>query len=59
MAAQLMSRYVLIALIVVAALASAGCEAIVGIFKAGVWTGVVMVVLLIAVIGFVAAKVRG
>ena len=53
------SRYLLIALLVLAAVSATGCEAIAGIFKAGVWTGVVMVVLLIAIVGFVAAKVRG
>jgi hypothetical protein len=35
-----------------------GCEAIQGIFKAGVWFGVIAVVLVIAVVGFVAAKIR-
>ena len=54
-----LSRYLVIALVVLAAVSSAGCEAIAGIFKAGVWTGVVMVVVLIALVGFVAAKVRG
>jgi len=54
-----LSRYLLIVLLVLAAVTLPGCEAIVGIFKAGVWTGVVMVVILIAIIGFVAAKVRG
>jgi hypothetical protein len=52
-----MSRYLLVALLVLVAVAAPGCEAIVGIFKAGVWTGIVMVVLIVAVIGFVAAKV--
>ena len=54
-----LSRYLLIVLLVLAAVTLPGCEAIVGIFKAGVWTGVVMVVIHIAIIGFVAAKVRG
>lgn len=54
-----LSRYLLIVLLVLAAVTLPGCEAIVGIFKAGVWTGVVMVVILIAIIGVVAAKVRG
>ena len=54
-----LSRYLLIVLLVLAAVTLPGCESIVGILKAGVWTGVVMVVILIAIIGFVAAKVRG
>ena len=58
MRAAWLSRYV-IGLLVLASVMSAGCEAIAGIFKAGVWTGVVMVVILIALVGFVAAKIRG
>jgi hypothetical protein len=54
-----LSRYWMIALLVLASVTVAGCEAVAGIFKAGVWTGVVMVVILIAVIGFVATKIRG
>jgi uncharacterized membrane protein YkvI len=59
MAVQWMSRYQLLTLLVMASLASAGCEVIGDIFKAGVWVGVLMVVVLIAVVGFIAAKVRG
>jgi hypothetical protein len=44
--------------IVALALVTTGCEAIEGIFKAGVWTGVIAVVLLLAIIGFVAMRVR-
>jgi hypothetical protein len=54
-----LSRYWMIALLVLASMTVAGCDAIVGIFKAGVWTGVVMVVVLIAIIGFVATRIRG
>jgi hypothetical protein len=54
-----LSRYLPIVLVVLAAVTFSGCEAIAGIFKAGVWTGVVMVVILIAIVGFVATKVRG
>jgi len=54
-----LSRYWMIALLVLASVTVAGCEAIAGIFKAGVWTGVVMVVILIAIIGFVATRIRG
>ena len=34
------------------------CEAIGTIFEAGVWVGVIMVVAVIALIGFIATKVR-
>jgi len=54
-----LSRYLPIVLVVLAAVTFSGCEAIAGIFKAGVWTGVVMVVILIAIIGFVATRIRG
>ena len=54
-----LSRYWMLVLLVLASVSVSGCEAIAGIFKAGVWTGIVMVVILIAIVGFVAAKVRG
>ena len=47
------------ALLVLVSLTSAGCEVIGDIFKAGVWVGVLMVVVVIALVGFVAAKIRG
>ena len=56
---QRLSRYWMIVLLVLASFTVAGCAAIAGIFKAGVWTGVVMVVILMGIIGFVATKVRG
>lgn len=59
MVAEWLSRYSLIVLLVLVSLTSAGCEVIGGIFKAGVWAGVLMVVVLIALVGFVAAKIRG
>ena len=54
-----LSRYWMLVLLILASGSVAGCEAIAGIFKAGVWTGVVMVVILIALVGFVAARIRG
>ena len=54
-----LSRYWMLALLVLASITVSGCEAIAGIFKAGMWTGVLMVVILIAIIGFVATKIRG
>ena len=38
-----------LALIPVAALAVSGCAAVEGIFKAGVWTGVIVVAIVLAV----------
>ena len=59
MGPQWLSRYALIVLMVLVTLTAAGCEVIGDIFKAGVWVGVLMVVVLIALVGFVAAKMRG
>jgi hypothetical protein len=49
-------RYLWLVLIVLAAIPLAGCDAIEGIFKAGVWVGVLAVVLVIGLIGFIVAK---
>ena len=54
-----LSRYWMLVLLVFAAVSVSGCEAIAGIFKAGVWTGVVMIVVLIAIVGFIATRIRG
>jgi hypothetical protein len=52
-------RWLLLTLIVLSALTFGGCEVIGGIFKAGVWVGVIAVVLVVAIIGFLATKLRG
>lgn len=49
----------LLALLVVSAMTVTGCEVIGGIFKAGVWTGAIAIVVVLVVVGFVAAKLRG
>ena len=59
MVMERLSRYWMLVLLVLAAVSVSGCEAIAGIFKAGVWTGVVMIVILIGIIGFIAARIRG
>ena len=59
MVIERLSRYWVLVLLVLASVSVSGCEAIAGIFKAGIWTGVVMVVILIAIIGFVATRIRG
>ena len=58
MVSQWMSRYTLIVLLVLVSLTSAGCEVIGDIFKAGVWVGMLMVVIVLALVGFIAAKMR-
>jgi hypothetical protein len=50
-------RILLLALLVAASIALPGCEVIGGIFKAGVWVGVLAVVIVIAIVGFIAAKI--
>jgi hypothetical protein len=37
---------------------SAGCAAVAGIFKAGVWVGVIVAVLIIAVVVFLFSRMR-
>jgi hypothetical protein len=54
-----MRAAVLMVMLVLAAFTMTGCEAIEGIFKAGVWVGVVGVALVLGIIAFVAVKVRG
>jgi hypothetical protein len=41
------SRYVLLLLLVVALVSMTGCAAVAGIFKAGMWVGVILAVLVI------------
>ena len=40
------------------ALMMSGCEAVATIFEAGVWVGVILVVLVVGLIGFAFAKMR-
>jgi hypothetical protein len=54
-----MRAVVLMALVVLAAFTLAGCEAIEGIFKAGVWVGVVGVILLFGIVAWVVTKMSG
>jgi len=53
-----MVRVLLLALLVAASMTLAGCEVIGGIFKAGVWVGALFIVIVIAIVGFIAAKIR-
>lgn len=45
-------------LLVTLAMAASGCEVIGGIFKAGMVTGVIVVVLILAVVGYGFSKLR-
>jgi hypothetical protein len=51
-------RLINILAVVVAALSLAGCEVIGDIFKAGMWVGVLAVVAVIVLIGFVISRFR-
>jgi hypothetical protein len=45
-------------LVLCLAVLASGCGAIVGIFKAGFWTGIILVVLIVLVVAFLASKLR-
>jgi hypothetical protein len=51
-------RILSVVMLALATLPLAGCELVGDIFKAGVWVGVLAVVGLIAIIGFIAARIR-
>ena len=44
--------------VLVLALSVSACEAIGTIFEAGIWVGVIMVVVVLAIVGFIATKLR-
>jgi hypothetical protein len=48
----------LFVLVCLSALTLTGCELAGNIFQAGVWVGVLAIVLVIAIVGFIAAKLR-
>ncbi|HEY6902016.1 MAG TPA: hypothetical protein VI233_15275 [Puia sp.] len=50
-------RYTIFLMLVTLALQS--CSAIAGIFKAGVWVGVIAVVAVVAIIIFIVSKILG
>lgn len=49
----------LIVLLVMVALSSTGCALVEGIFKAGMWLGIFMVLIVLALVIYLAGKVRG
>jgi hypothetical protein len=58
-AAEELMRSLSLVLLVLSAISVAGCELAGDIFEVGVWAGVITVVLVIAIVGFIAAKLRG
>jgi hypothetical protein len=54
-----MRTAVVLTIVVLAAFTMSGCQAIEGVFKAGVWVGVIGVVVLIGVITWVVSKMSG
>lgn len=54
-----LSSRLLMLLLLAASVLAAGCSIVGGIFKAGLWVGVIMVVLVIALIMFIVGKARG
>lgn len=59
MVPQWLIRVLMVVLLVASSLTLAGCEAIGDIFKAGMWVGALFIVIIIAIVGFIAAKIRG
>lgn len=54
-----MKRFSYISVFALAITMLTSCEVIGGIFKAGVWSGVILVVVVIAIIVWIIAKVAG
>ena len=46
------------AFLLLLAISLSGCEAIAGIFKAGMWTGVILIVAVVALILYLIGKTR-
>ena len=51
--------WVRLVLLVLVTMTFAGCELVGDIFQAGAWVGAIAVILVIAIVGFIAAKIRG
>jgi hypothetical protein len=51
-------RWLLLTFLVLSSLMFGGCEIVGGIFKAGVWVGVIAVVVVLLLVGFLATKLR-
>lgn len=54
-----MKRFNLLSLLVFMTMFMTSCEVIGGIFKAGVWSGIIMVVVVVALVIWLLAKIFG
>jgi uncharacterized membrane protein YkvI len=52
-------RFLWATLLMLATIPLAGCELVGDIFQAGMWVGAIFIVLIIAAVAFIAAKIRG
>jgi hypothetical protein len=52
------TSWLLAVVLLIAVLGAPACAAIEGIFKAGVWSGVIMVIVALVVVGGIAAALR-
>ena len=52
-------RFLWLILLALVTIPLAGCELAGDIFPAGMWVGAIVIVLIIALVGFIAAKIRG
>ncbi|HEU4939869.1 MAG TPA: hypothetical protein VFT39_25650 [Vicinamibacterales bacterium] len=52
------TRSIVAVLFVLLAVVVSGCSVVGGIFKAGFWTGIILVALIVAALLFLAAKAR-
>ena len=55
----IMKRFNLVALVLTTTMLLTSCEVIGGIFKAGVWAGIIMVVVIVALLIWLASKFMG
>lgn len=56
---MIMKKYSSLAIIAILATTLTSCELVEGIFKAGVWTGIIIVVIVLALIIWLIAKIFG
>ncbi|WP_199136715.1 hypothetical protein [Pedobacter sp. ASV12] len=54
-----MNKYIPLAFIALACTTLSSCELVEGIFKAGVWTGIIVVVVVLALIIWLISKIFG
>jgi hypothetical protein len=52
------SRLFLLLFILTACVSASGCQVVGGIFKAGLWAGIIMAVIVVALVMFIVSKAR-